>query len=122
MRGILLGVLTGTAVLVGGIVAAQAHDPDTGEPNWITNGHYMSSDGVHCCGPKDCDRLDANLVQATPQGFVLHAFHDELVPYNEATPSEDGHYWRCHTTVYKGPDGARIGGERRCFFAPVGTE
>jgi hypothetical protein len=29
------------------------------------------------------------------------------VPYQEAQPSPDGHYWRC-----------AWGGTRKCFFAP----
>jgi len=103
--------------------AALAHDPDTGLPNWITHGGYVSPQtGVHCCGPQDCERLDPKLVEATPKGLILHAYNDELVPYSEATPSEDGHYWRCHGVVMRGLDGSRMGGERRCFFAPVGTE
>jgi hypothetical protein len=31
----------------------------------------------------------------------------ETVPYQEAQPSPDGHYWRC-----------AWGGARKCFFAP----
>ncbi|MGO9361256.1 MAG: hypothetical protein ACLP1D_26870 [Xanthobacteraceae bacterium] len=104
-------------------VAALAHDPDTGKPNWITDGAYRNrATGARCCGPKDCDRLDAKQVQATPRGFILHAYNDELVPYSEATPSEDGKYWRCHGTVFNHVDGSKSGGERLCFFAPVGTE
>lgn len=113
----------GLAVLLSGAVRADAHDPDTGQPNWITEGSYSSPQtGVHCCGPNDCERLDPNLVQATPRGFVLHTYKDELVPYAEATPSEDGKYWRCHTALINHLDGSRSGGERRCFFAPLGTE
>ncbi len=118
--GIFLGLTVGVLVDVG---VAQAHDPETGQANWITEGAYASPQtGVHCCGPHDCDRLDQAEVKATPRGFVLHAFKDELVPYSEATPSEDGKYWRCHTAIINGLDGSRSGGERRCFFAPVGTE
>jgi len=116
----LLGLAT---VVLLGTAAARAHDPDTGQPNWITEGAYSSPQtGVHCCGPNDCERLDPKQVQATPRGFVLHAFRDEVVPYTEATPSEDGKYWRCHTTLINHLDGSQSGGERRCFFAPVGTE
>jgi hypothetical protein len=31
----------------------------------------------------------------------------ETVPFSEALPSPDGHYWRC-----------QWGGSRKCFFAP----
>lgn len=102
---------------------ASAHDPDTGEANWITHGNYTSQAGVHCCGEKDCRRLDASAVTETPAGIHVHyqlwgnsgPMIDEVVPYSEATPSEDGHYWRCHTWE----NGVN---KRRCFFAPVGTE
>jgi hypothetical protein len=111
------------AVLLIGAGPVRAHDPDTGRPNWITEGAYASPQtGEHCCGANDCERLDPTLVQATPRGFVLHAYKDELVPYAEATPSEDGKFWRCHKTLYNHIDGSVTGGERRCFFAPVGTE
>lgn len=91
----------------------RAHAHDKGAPNWITEGKYVSPEtGVHCCGPNDCDRLDPKTIEATPAGFILHAFNDEFVPYSEATPSEDGQFWRCHAYT----------GTRRCFFAPVGTQ
>lgn len=113
-------------VLVGLVsLQAQAHDPDTGRPNWITNGQYASPQtGAHCCGPQDCEPLDPELIEATSNGFVLHAFKDEIVPYAEATPSEDGKYWRCHTAYLRNMDGTEMDGsnKRRCFFAPVGTQ
>ena len=99
---------------------AHAHDPDTGEPNWITDGKYTSPGGVSCCGPNDCERLDPKLVEATPRGLILHAYNNELVPWNEATPSEDKYYWRCHMTEW-GLDGSSTK-KRRCFFAPVGSQ
>jgi hypothetical protein len=115
--------MAGLFVLVFWMIPADAHDPDTGEPNWITHGEYVSAQtGVHCCGPRDCERLDEKQVQATPRGYVLHAFKDEVVPYSEATPSEDGKYWRCHTAIINSLDGSASGGDRRCFFAPVGSQ
>lgn len=99
------------AILVLLCVPALAHDPDTGEPNWITDDKYKGSDNVGCCGPKDCDRVDPARIKATQSGLWLMDFN-ELVPWSEATPSQDRHYWRCHRW-----DEAR---SRRCFFAPVG--
>jgi hypothetical protein len=99
-----------------------AHDPDTGQPNWIGNGDYFAADGHHCCGRTDCERLDPKLIQRTPAGIILHAYNDELVPYSQATPSEDHHYWRCHAAIIHELDGTTSGGERRCFFAPVGSQ
>lgn len=108
---LLAAVLLGLPLLASS--TATAHDPDTGQPNWITSGRYVSPHtGVHCCGPKDCERLDPTRVEATPRGLILHAYNDELVPYTEATPSEDQHYWRCHG----------VDRQRRCFFAPVGSQ
>jgi hypothetical protein len=98
----------------------MAHDPETGEPNWITEGKYRGADGHLCCGNVDCHRLDPKLVQHTRAGIILHAYNDELVPYSQATPSEDDHYWRCHGTISHQHDETALG-ERRCFFAPVGT-
>jgi hypothetical protein len=89
------------------------HDPDTGAPNWITQGGYTSPQtGVHCCGPNDCERVDPKTIEATPNGLILHSFGDEMVPWKEATPSEDGLYWRCHAYPNL----------RRCFFAPTGSQ
>lgn len=90
---------------------ALAHDPVTGDSNWINEGRYRSPAGILCCGVKDCDQLDPKLVKATPAGLVLRQFGDELVPWPEVTPSEDGLYWRCHAGD----------GSRRCVFAPAGT-
>jgi hypothetical protein len=99
-------------LIVGTGGRAWAHDPDTGESNWISRGQYLAPDtGVHCCGPRDCERLDPKRIEVTPNGLILHAYDDELVPFNEATPSEDGAYWRCHGSH----------NQRRCFFAPVGA-
>lgn len=107
---LLYGILS---VALAAAMPAAAHDPDTGKPNWIDSGRYVSPQtGVHCCGPNDCERLDPSRVEATPNGLVLHAFNDEIVPYAEATPSEDGAYWRCHSADKR----------RRCFFAPVGSQ
>jgi hypothetical protein len=120
----LLGMVLGLAAgLLIDIVPVQAHDPSTGKPNWITDGNYTSPEtGARCCGPSDCDRLEPDQVQPTPGGFILRSFNNELVPYSQATPSEDGKYWRCHGTIFNHVDGSRSGGERLCFFAPVGTE
>lgn len=104
---------------------ALAHDAD-GNPNWITHGEYTGRDGVHCCGERDCEVINPERVKATPGGYVLLDFKNELVPYSQATPSEDGKFWRCHTYIINHSYGDGVstqeGGERRCFFAPVGTQ
>lgn len=116
MRIVLIAILLVALSLFAAIATANAHDPDTGEPNWITDGQYSDPNtGAHCCGPRDCEVLDKKTIEATPKGFILHSFKDELVPYVEATPSEDGKFWLCKR--YENAEA-----KRRCFFAPVGTE
>lgn len=106
-RGIIVLIAIALCFVASRIVWAH----ENGQPNWITEGKYSGPDGVHCCGPNDCERLSSDEVQQRPDGLWLTRFK-ELVPYSEATPSEDGQYWRCH----------RYTGERRCFFAPVGSQ
>ena len=81
-----------------------------GRPNWIAEGAYRGPDGVHCCGPSDCEQLSSEEVQVRPDGIWLTRFK-ELVPFDQATPSEDGKTWRCHNYA----------GERRCFFMKYGS-
>jgi hypothetical protein len=85
---------------------------------WINHGNYKSPiDGVHCCGDNDCKELPDQNVRIGPNGYSLLLSDPagrnksvvELVPFFEAQPSEDGHYWRCK----------RYDGSRRCFFAPM---
>lgn len=92
------------------ISPALAHDPDTGDPNWITEGAYSGADNIHCCGPRDCFPIKPDRIKQTPAGFVLLDYENELVPYSEATPSEDKRFWRCQ----------KWDKTRRCFFAPYG--
>lgn len=87
-----------------------AHDPDTGDANWIWQNGYKGRDGVSCCGPTDCEWLDPRNVKVTPAGYFLVNFN-ETVPFSEATPTEDGRFWRCHSSD----------NQRRCFFAPMGA-
>jgi hypothetical protein len=89
--------------------AGFAHDAQ-GRPNWIAEGAYRGPDGVHCCGPSDCEQLSSEEVQVRPDGIWLSRFK-ELVPFDQATPSEDGKTWRCHNYA----------GERRCFFMKYGS-
>lgn len=95
--------------------SAQAHD------HWINKYSNPARVGESCCGTSDCQQVDAAVTavrggwrvrktgvvfgtSGLPQVRVI----DEVVPFDEATPSEDGHFWRCQR-----PDG-----ERRCFFYP----
>ncbi len=110
MKSIILSILV-SAFCIAPLAprSALAHDAQ-GRPNWIAEGAYRSKEGVHCCGPTDCETLDSAEVQVRPDGIWLARFK-ELVPFDQATPSEDGKIWRCHNMV----------GDRRCFFMGYGT-
>lgn len=106
---IVLSLVLGLALTPGIAPVARAHDAE-GRPNWIAEGAYRGKDGVHCCGPNDCELLSSSEVQIRPDGIWLARFK-ELVPFEQATPSEDGKIWRCHN----------MSGDRRCFFMGYGT-
>jgi hypothetical protein len=92
------------------ITAGQARAQDAnGAPNWIQWGDYRNSRGIGYCGPRDCEELADDEVVFTREGYWLIRFV-ELMPFGEATPSEDGHAWRCHDPA----------GRRRCFFVKYG--
>ena len=91
---------------------ADAHDSVTGEPNWIEQHGYQGTDNIKCCGPNDCERLSDGEIEVRRDGFYLTRFK-ELVPFSEATPSEDASSWRCHKTYARE--------ERRCFFYRYGA-
>jgi hypothetical protein len=106
------------AVIVLLVTPVRAHD------FWINKGGYNGPDGVHCCGPNDCFEVPKEAVRITPNGYLVSPRRvlgppevirnnpeSEVVPFHQGTPSEDGKYWRCQ----------RVGGDRRCFFAPVGS-
>ena len=83
---------------------ASAHGP----AEWIERGGYKNAAGELCCGERDCVELADADVTVTARGYSVRSVR-ETVPYNEALPSPDGHYWRC-----------QWGGVRKCFFAPPG--
>lgn len=108
-RAVLAAAAAGALVAAPAVQqAARAHD------FWINWGGYKSPDGVHCCGPNDCEEVPAAAVAIGPGGYAVRFTSrggqavDETVPFAEALPSEDGRYWRCR----------RYDGTRRCFFAP----
>jgi hypothetical protein len=81
---------------------ALAHD------SWISRGALRNGAGEWCCGDGDCPALNYT-PRVTASGYQLE--NGEVVPFNEAQPSPDGSFVRCHR-----PDGSR-----RCFFAPPTT-
>jgi hypothetical protein len=106
---LVLSLVLGLSAAPGMVPPLRAHDAN-GNPNWIAEGAYRGRDGVHCCGPSDCEMLDFSEVQVRTDGIWLARFK-ELVPFEQATPSEDGKIWRCHN----------MSGDRRCFFWGYGT-
>src|SRR5262249_10688228 len=92
-------VLTALLVLS---TAVLAH----GEADWISRGGYRNAVGEFCCGEQDCPALADDDVAITAGGYLVKSLR-EVVPFSEAMPSPDGHFWRC-----------AWGGARKCFFAP----
>jgi hypothetical protein len=96
------GVLAG--LLLGFMPAAWSHE------HWINRSGYTGADGIHCCGEKDCPQIAPERIKTTAHGLLLLDYGNELVPWSEITPSEDGKIYRCQ----------RYDGARRCFFASPG--
>ena len=87
-----------------------------GHDSWINSQGRKNAAGEWCCGEHDCEILPARQVSARQNGYKIWfivgegegTMKVETVPYEEAQPSPDGLYWRCHDAY----------GKRRCFFAP----
>ena len=84
---------------------AHAHGP----AEWIQRGGFKNALGELCCGERDCVEIGNADVKITPAGYLIVSTK-ETVPFEEATPSPTGTYWRCYW-----------GGKRKCFFAPPGS-
>lgn len=100
MRRLALAALMATATFS----LAGAHGP----AEWIERGGYKNAAGELCCGERDCLELADTDVTVTAGGYLVKSIR-ETVPFGEALPSPDGHYWRCQWA-----------GTRKCFFAPPG--
>jgi hypothetical protein len=84
---------------------AGAHGP----AEWIQRGGFRNAAGELCCGERDCAAISGDDVSITGAGYLVRSV-GETVPFSEALPSPDGHYWRCQWA-----------GMRKCFFAPLPT-
>jgi hypothetical protein len=91
-----------TALAMVSLTLAHAHGP----AEWIQRGGYKNAVGELCCGERDCFELADADVKITAAGYFVTSIN-ETIPFNEATPSPTGTYWRCFW-----------GGKRKCFFAP----
>ena len=101
--GVTRSTLTGLAAMAMlSLQLAYAHGP----AEWIQRGGYKNAAGELCCGERDCSELSDADVMITREGYFVISIK-EIVTFSEATPSPDGHYWRC-----------QWGGSRKCFFAP----
>jgi hypothetical protein len=103
-RGAMRSMLAGIAALAM-LSIASAHGP----AEWIQQGNYKNAAGELCCGERDCFELASGDVSITSNGYFVHSTR-ENIPFHEAQPSPDGHYWRCQWA-----------GARKCFFAPPPT-
>lgn len=88
---------------------AFAHDSQQ-RSDWIGEHYYKSKHGGLCCGINDCEPLSQEDVEPLANGIWLPRYK-ELVPYDEATPSEDHLNWRCRNAA----------GWRTCFFFKYGA-
>jgi hypothetical protein len=61
-------------------------------------------------GQSGCEPIEEKDLAVVPHGFLLHRLN-EFVPYEEASTSPDGRYWRC-----------AVGGQRTKFLAPEGDD
>jgi len=93
-------------MLIIALVPCQGHPH--GDAWWIQQGRFTNAVGQLCCGEHDCQELADNDVTATDDGWYVKPFK-ETVPYSEAQPSPDGHFWRCSWPTPQ---------DRKCFFAP----
>ena len=84
---------------------AGAHGP----AEWIQRGDFRNAAGELCCGERDCAEISGDDISITNAGYLVRSIR-ETVPFSEALPSPDGHYWRCQWA-----------GARKCFFAPPPT-
>jgi hypothetical protein len=88
---------------------AFGHD-DQHQTDWIGEHAYKNKNGGLCCGKNDCEPLSQEDVEPKADGIWLPRYH-ELVPYKEATPSEDQFSYRCRNAA----------GWRTCFFFKYGA-
>ena len=100
MRNVPLFIGLAAAALAATAAAHDAYD-------WIRQRGYVGVDGTRCCGIDDCERIPAARIDVTPNGFHLRDA-GMTIPFRQAKPSEDGHYWLCRSDPRT----------MRCFFAP----
>lgn len=83
---------------------AQAH----GDAQWIADEKHRAVSGELCCGPEDCGPVPDREVERVRDGWLVKG---HFVPWGEALPSVDNHYWAC----------TKPGGIRCFFFRQGGS-
>jgi hypothetical protein len=79
-----------------------------GTAKWIEDGCYRNAADQKCCNENDCAEVPTEDVAVVEGGYFIKSL-GEFVPTAEATPSPDGHYWRC---AWPTP------ADRKCCFFP----
>ena len=80
--------------------AVLAHD----EAQWIErNPNYTSQTGQHCCGPKDCSRISADLVYEDGNVITLFSTQQKFRRGTKGTYlSETDDWWICTGRQFPG--------------------
>jgi hypothetical protein len=102
MLKLLLGILIGLA-----IAFWMFHKPAQAHDFWISGQAVDPITKKLCCGENDCRALGEDEYEIVEGGYRLKDT-GEIIAYDRAQPSPDGHTWRC-----------RWGGQTQCFFTGV---
>jgi len=114
---------TGAAIAMAGIVytlcpaaVALAHD----DAHWIErNKEYTSAIGEHCCGPKDCYRISADLVYEDGNVITYLPTQQKFKRGTKGTYlSETDDWWICEGRRFPGFSSARA----ICLFHPFHSQ
>ena len=114
---------TGAAIAMAGIfytlcpaAVALAHD----DAHWIErNKEYTSAIGEHCCGPKDCYRISADLVYEDGNVITYLPTQQKFKRGTKGTYlSETDDWWICEGRRFPGFSSARA----ICLFHPFHSQ
>lgn len=76
---------------------------------WINDHGYKGTDGLHCCGWRDCTELRPDEVKINPDGG--YSTPKGNIGLHGTYQSRDGKYWMCRFTS----------GPPKCLFVPGGS-
>lgn len=102
---LLAGMIAWAAV---NVLLAYAH----GDAEWIMREpRYVDGAGVHCCGPADCARAEADEIRRVDGGWQHVPTGTYLADGQQGIyVSKDADLWRCARS-----------GVLRCLFLPLGV-